>query len=443
MLKRLLFTAKRGTIFALSTPPGKSAIALIRVSGNNASSLFPVANPKIAKFAKLKDNDGNLIDTAILTFFKGPNSYTGEDVLEIATHGSIAVIRAIYNHLEMNDCRLADKGEFTHRAYLNNKINISSIESLGSLLDAETELQRKAALLPKLNDGILFERWRNSLVYLLAMYEAQIDFGEDDQIDPDLLNSALIKMKSMLYEISRFLEDSQKVAKLKAGINIAICGIPNAGKSSFINRLCKEQVSIVSEIAGTTRDVVQKYINIGGYPFTISDTAGIHNSENKIEQIGIQRALGAIENAAIVFFIFDPTQDLESQKSLLASINKKSGHVLILCNKSDVVKSPLQLCKTQIPLSCTSEEGFEEFHNRFIELLQSNFSVPDFIVFQNNQITPLNNIIGIIKESLFEEDIVLKAELLRRAIQNIEQQSSPVDLDHVLDSLFSQFCIGK
>eukprot|EP00835_Amoeboradix_gromovi_P002474 NODE_141_length_17903_cov_0.288643.p3 type:complete len:442 gc:universal NODE_141_length_17903_cov_0.288643:1787-462(-) len=441
MFKRLLFTSQRGTIFALSTPPGKSAIAVIRISGNLCTGLFPASKPRHAKYSKLVDNDGQLIDTAIVTYFKAPRSYTGEDVLEIATHGSISVINKLCDHLEFNGCRKAEKGEFTYRAYLNNKMSVKEIESLSSLLDSETELQRKMALLPQENDSSIIDRWKNKFVTILATYEAQIDFGEDENIDINILDTTLNDLQSISDEIAKYLKDAQIISKMRQGIRVSICGIPNSGKSSFINLLCKDQVSIVSDISGTTRDVIQRYVNFNGYPLVISDTAGIRLSNDTLENIGIEKAYNEIEKSDILFFIFDPTQDRRIQLDLMAKIASPKSKMYVLVNKMDISKDYPKI-KNQILISCRGKIGLTAFYNILINQLNREYSIPSSFTFQSRFVAPLNEILKLISK-FNENELVLKAEILRNIIQQIELLGSTVDLEHVLDSLFSQFCIGK
>ena len=434
----------RGTIFALSTAPSKSAIAVVRTSGPLSSKLFPIEKPRIAKFAKLLDNNGELIDTAILTFYKGPESYTGEDVLEISTHGSIAVINKLCNYLENKGCRKAERGEFTYRAYLNKKMKESEIESLGSLLHAETDVQRKAALLPRKNDRHVINKWRTTLINVLAIYEAQIDFAEDDHVDEGHLHLSLHTINSLSAEIDKYLVDASRLLKIKQGIKIAICGSPNVGKSSFINKICKDEVSIVSEIAGTTRDVIQRYLNIGNYPLKLSDTAGIQSSDDLLESIGINRALIAAKEADILFFIFDPTQPRETQLQLLDRLKKEFlNHIVVIVNKIDSVEAPTEVDPNEIRISCKNGQGFEKLYSNIEALLSSNYSIPDSIVFQSSYIAPLQSIKTYLNQMMLETDIVLKAELLRQSIQQIQRLSNDVDFEDVLESLFSQFCIGK
>ena len=287
------------TIYALSSGSGTSGIATIRVSGKLAKKVVEqltnsqIPEPRIATLKKINNiNTNELIDEGIIIWFPGPNSYTGEDMAEFHVHGSLAVVQAIQNSIsEIEGCRIAEPGEFTKIAFQNNKINLLKAESIADLISSETEIQRRQAV--KIMTGKSAERfnfWRDGLVKVLANVEAKIDFPDED-LPEDILKNIKTKVNEIKNEIKKTLNDQKVGERIREGFKIAIVGPPNAGKSSLLNYLSNKEAAIVSEIAGTTRDVIEVHLNINGLPVIISDTAGIRNSKDEIEKKGIKLAL--------------------------------------------------------------------------------------------------------------------------------------------------------
>ena len=280
------------SIYALSSGPGISGIAVIRVAGDNVKKVIKLLtgseppNPRIATNKKFnKINDFDLIDEGILIWFPGPNSYTGEDMAEFHVHGSIAVVRAILDELsKIENCRLAGPGEFTKMAFQNGKINLLKAESISDLISAETEIQRQQAI--KIMSGKSSEKFnslRVKLLKILSNVEAKIDFPEED-LPEDVIKNIKIDSEKIRLEIEKILNDEKVGERIREGFKIAIIGPANAGKSSLLNYLSNRDVAIVSEIAGTTRDVIEAHLNLDGYPVVISDTAGIRESKDEIEK---------------------------------------------------------------------------------------------------------------------------------------------------------------
>ncbi len=325
------------TIYALSSGSGVSGISIIRVSGPKTKNVierlssgnFP--KPRMATLKKInKINTNELIDEGIIIWFPGPNSYTGEDMAEFHVHGSRAVILALQASIsQIEGCRLAEPGEFTKLALKNNKINLLKAESIGDLIHSETEIQRKQAI--KIMAGtnlVKFEKWRDSLIKILSNVEAKIDFPEED-LPSEILKNIKIDSKNIKLEIQKTLNDQKVGERIREGFKIAIVGPSNVGKSSLLNYLSKKEVAIVSEIAGTTRDVIETHLNIDGFPVIISDTAGIRDSKDEIEKKGIRLALKRAEDADLNIVIIEPKsahfagfmKDLISDKSIFV-INK-------------------------------------------------------------------------------------------------------------------------
>ena len=302
------------TIYALSSGPGKSGIAVIRVSGPETRKVIelltkgPLPNPKLATLKKInKINTNELIDEGIILWFPAPQSYTGEDMAEFHVHGSKAVIEAIHASIsKVENCRLAEPGEFTKIAFQNGKINLLKAESISDLISSETEIQRQQAI--KVMSGKSSDKFnllREKLLKILSNVEAKIDFPEDD-LPEDVIENIKIDSKKIREEIQKILNDQKVGERIREGFKIAIVGPANVGKSSLLNYLSKRDVAIVSEIAGTTRDVIEAHLNIDGYPVIVSDTAGIREAKDEIEKKGIKLALKRAEDADLNIIILEP-----------------------------------------------------------------------------------------------------------------------------------------
>ena len=292
------------TIYALSSGPGLSGVAVIRISGTDTKNVvkkltrgnFP--EPRIATLKKINNiNTNELIDEGIIIWFPGPESYTGEDMAEFHVHGSVAVIKALQNSIsQIENCKIAEPGEFTKLAFQNNKINLLKAESIGDLIAAETEIQRKQALnIMSGKNHKKFSQWREGLLKILSNVEAKIDFPDED-LPKDILKSIKKNSEIIKLQIKKTLEDQKVGERIREGFKIAIVGPTNAGKSSLLNYLSKREVAIVSEVAGTTRDVIETHLNLNGYPVVVSDTAGIRDSMDEIEKKGIRLALKKAES---------------------------------------------------------------------------------------------------------------------------------------------------
>ena len=333
------------TIFALSSGPGISGVAVIRISGDNTAHVIKqitgenLPAPRVATLRHFnKINSNELIDEGVLIWFPAPNSYTGEDLAEFHVHGSRAVVKAMHLTIsKIKNCRLAEPGEFTKRAFQNGRINLLKAESIADLISAETEIQRKQAL--KIMSGKSsdrFKSWRDKLLKALSHIEAKIDFPDED-LPKNIFNEIQKTSSNVLKEIKKTLNDQKVGERIREGFKIAILGPPNSGKSSLLNYLSKRDVAIVSEIAGTTRDVIETHLNLDGYPVIVSDTAGFRSSKNEIEKKGIKIALKRAEDADLKLVIV-------SVKNVdFTSVLKKllSKNAILIVNKSDLVKGKL------------------------------------------------------------------------------------------------------
>ena len=333
------------TIYALSTGPGISGIAIVRVSGEDTKKVIKLLTnmalpkPRVATLRKInKINTSELIDEGIILWFPGPESYTGEDMAEFHIHGSKAVIDALHDSIsKIENCRLADPGEFTKLAFQNGKINLLKAESIADLISAETEIQRQQAI--KIMNGRSadkFNELREKLLKILSHVEAKIDFPDED-LPEDIFKNIKKISNEVILDIEKISDDQKVGERIREGFKIAIIGPTNAGKSSLLNQLSNRDASIVSEIAGTTRDVIETHLNIDGYPVVVSDTAGIRDSKNEIEKKGIKLALDKAENADLKLIVID-AKSIDF-KGVLKELMDENA--ILVINKSDLLKEDL------------------------------------------------------------------------------------------------------
>ena len=442
------------TIYALSSGPGLSGIAVIRISGSDTKKVLQnmtflkLPEAKVATLRKFKNpQTKDLIDEGILLWFPGPESYTGEDMAEFHVHGSKAVVEAMHSSLsKINGCRLAEPGEFTKIAFQNGKINLLKAESISDLISSETEIQRRQAI--KIMSGKSSDKFnslRQKLLKILSNIEAKIDFPEDDLPD-DILNNILLEAKNVRQEIEKILNDQKIGEKIREGFKIAIIGPVNAGKSSLLNYLSKRDVAIVSEIAGTTRDVIETYLNLDGYPVIISDTAGIRESIDEIEKKGIKLALEKAENADLNLIVLEP-KSVNLSHFLNDDVSKNS---IVVINKMDlgIDKFNNDFKKyNPIQISIKEEKNLDKLVNLIKENLKNKFisSEEIFITRQRHRMN-LEECVACLKnfeEKNTKEDFDKAAEDLRLATRYLGMIVGKVDVEEILGSIFNDFCIGK
>ena len=442
------------TIYALSSGSGLSGIAVIRVSGSKTQKVLknmtflPIPSPKVASIRKfINPETKELIDQGILLWFPGPESYTGEDMAEFHVHGSKAVIEAINLCISKIDgCRLAEPGEFTKIAFQNGKINLLKAESISDLISSETEIQRKQAI--KIMTGKSSDKFnslRERLLKILSNIEAKIDFPEEDLPD-NILKNIQSETKSIKNEIDKILNDQKVGERIREGFKIAIIGPTNAGKSSLLNYLSNRDVAIVSEIAGTTRDVIEAHLNLDGYPVVISDTAGIRDSKDEIEKRGIKLALERAENSDLNLIVIEPKsvdishflKNFETKKSILV-INKMD---LGADNIADKIKN-----YDPVLISIKEEKNLDKLINMIKENFKNKFIIHDNIyITRQRHRTNLEKCVEHLtnfdeKNSL--EDFDKAAEDLRLATRYLGTIVGKVDVEEILGSIFNDFCIGK
>ena len=442
------------TIYALSSGPGISGIAVIRISGPNVERIIKLITnsqlpkPRLATLKKFnKINNSELIDEGILVWFPGPESYTGEDMAEIHVHGSIAVVKGIlYELSKIKNCRLAEPGEFTKIAFQNEKINLLKAESISDLISAETEIQRQQAV--KIMSGRSSEKFnslREKLLKILSNVEAKIDFPEED-LPEDVIENIKIDSEKIRNEIEKILNDQKVGERIREGFKIAIIGPANAGKSSLLNHLSNRDVAIVSEIAGTTRDVIEAHLNIDGYPVVISDTAGIRESKDEIEKKGIKLALKRAEDADLNIIVIEP-KSVDFTGFLNDLVSEKS---IIIINKIDLGYKNInpQIEKfNPIFLSIKNETNLDELINRIKDKLKNKFITSnETLITRERHRQSLEACVQNLKnfeEKNSQEDFDKAAEDLRLATRHLGMIVGKVDVEEILGSIFSDFCIGK
>ena len=442
------------TIYALSTGPGVSGIAIIRISGSEAAKVVKsltgknLPPPRIATLRKINNtNTSELIDEGIILWFPGPESYTGEDMAEIHIHGGKAVVLAVQKEIsKTKNCRLAEPGEFTKLAFLNGKINLLKAESIGDLISAETEIQRlQAVKIMKGKSSVKFNELREKLLKLLSFVEAKIDFPEEDLPEENLKK---IKQDSsdVLNEINKILNDQKVGEIIREGFKIAIVGPTNAGKSSLLNNLSNREVAIVSQIAGTTRDVIETHLNIDGYPVIISDTAGIRDTKDEIEKKGVKLSLKKAENADLKLVVIEPKNvDLSG---FLNDLLKKDA--ILVINKSDLLKEKLDpkiLELNHVLISLKDNSNIDALISKIKINLKNKFIIEEDILITRERhrqhLVQCGDHLKNFLEKNDKKDFDKGAEDLRLATRHLGMIVGKVDVEEILGSIFNDFCIGK
>ena len=442
------------TIYALSSGVGVSGVAVIRISGNetqNAIKLLTgrdIPKPRMATLRKVNNiNTSEQIDEGIIIWFPGPDSYTGEDMAEIHVHGGKAVVLAVQNEIsKIKNCRLAEPGEFTKLAFQNGKINLLKAESIADLISAETEIQRlQAVKLMKGKSSDKFNELRDKLIKILSFIEAKIDFPDED-LPEDNLNKIKKDSLEVINEINKILNDQKVGEIIREGFKIAIVGPTNAGKSSLINNLSNREVAIVSEIAGTTRDVVETHLNIDGYPVIISDTAGIRDSNDEIEKKGIKLSLKKAENADLKLVVVDAISiDLSG---FLNDLIKKNA--ILVINKSDLLNKKLdpEISKlNHVQISLKENLNIDKLITKIKDNLKKKFiTEKDILISRERHRQHLVHCASHLKNFLEKndkKDFDKAAEDLRLATRHLGMIVGKVDVEEILGSIFNDFCIGK
>ncbi len=435
------------TIFALATAPGKAGVGVVRISGDKAYEVLANLTGKkefLPRKASVYDLyhpiSKLLIDKALVIYFKAPNSFTGEDVVEFHVHGSPAVYKILYDALKSLSLSIAEPGEFSRRAFMNGKMDLTQAEGLADLIEAETEVQHRQALRQMEGElGKFYEDLRKEIINTMAFIEAYIDFPDED-IPENITNNILKKVSDIRNKILSHLRNNKRGERIREGINVTIIGAPNVGKSTLMNYLSKRDVAIVSDIPGTTRDAIEAYLNINGYPVVITDTAGIRESSDIIEKEGVKRSKQRAKTSDIKIIMFDATS--KPDHNIKQFIEKND---IVVVNKSDLAK-PKRFPGGAIEISLKTGVGLEKLVSALNEVLES--------IFPTQNLTPtrlrhrdllelaesnLNKVI----EDFGKVDITLIAEELRLASRSLAKITGKIDIEDILDVIFKEFCIGK
>ena len=432
------------TIFALSTASGIAGLAVVRVSGHLALTALKTISRKshfdpnvLTRTSFYNSENGNLIDRGLAVYFAKPKSFTGEDVVEFHIHGGRATVDLLLKTLSgINQLRLAEPGEFSKRAFINNKMDLTAIEAMGDLINAQTELQHNQALSQM--DGSLnklYLSWRKSLIELVAYLEADIDFAEED-IPDDVLKNINEKIEKLLVEMNEHINQRNQGEILRDGYRVAIVGTPNVGKSSLINLLANRDVAIVSDREGTTRDALEVRLNIAGFPVVFTDTAGLRQTSDEIEKKGIEITQKKIDEANLVIELFDDPTKLNFHDDRLTILNKCDLH-----NKEN------KTYDRAINISVTTGDGIDHLIKQISDKVSNNFgSYSDTIPTKTRYILGVQNSIQSLlnaKTIDLKNNSELMVEELRLAIQEIGKITGHVDVEEYLEVIFKDFCIGK
>ena len=430
------------TIFSSASSSQKSAIKVIRVSGSETKKIpkifsFKATKPRVASLRKIYDYNRNIIDNALIIYFPGPNTVTGEDIIEFHIHGSTIIEKKIYDVLtKTKRFRLASRGEFTKRAFLNGILDLSQAEGLNDLINSETENQFKLSM--SQYEGALSNKinlWRDEVVWLLSKLEALIDFS-DEELPPELAQTFNLKVLKILEDMKISVKYSNYGERIRNGFVITLLGCPNVGKSSLINYLSDKRVAIVTDEAGTTRDIIEVTMDFEGFPVILNDTAGIRSTESEVEKIGVKRALEKAEVSDLILILSD-NEDFSVPE--LKSTCKK----ILVHTKSDLKKS---LNKGVYNISVKQKLGIDELINSIVNHLKSLAPKQDAFLTRKRHKEAIKRSIYHLNE-LHKFDLNTNPEIasenLRIVAKEIGSITNIIDVEEILDDIFSNFCIGK
>ncbi|WP_316858389.1 tRNA uridine-5-carboxymethylaminomethyl(34) synthesis GTPase MnmE [uncultured Cohaesibacter sp.] len=444
----------RDTIFALASGAVPAGIAVVRVSGPKARDVMNqlVDSEPSPRFAALRfvtdPANGRVIDQAIILFFPAEKSFTGEESVEFHLHGGRAVVRAMFDLLSgFEGCRMAEAGEFTRRAFENGKYDLTAVEGLADLIHAETENQRKQAM--RQASGAhksVIDGWRETLLYSRSMIEAELDFSDEEDIPGAVSDVIWPKLKRLTTEMESHLSMADRGERLRNGLTVVLAGHPNAGKSSLLNWFAKRDVAIVTDEAGTTRDLLELHLDIEGYPVTMIDTAGLRVSNSKVEKEGIRRALEKSENADLLIEVIDGT-DPNARVKLNSHAER-----MVLFNKQDKVGEGADSQISEDPdensyfVSVKAGTGMNDFYESFVKQIQNLFDgAEDVLITRKRHEESLRSCVENVNKSLTSTELPLeiRSEFLRMAGDDLGKITGRIDVEEMLGVIFSQFCVGK
>lgn len=435
-------------IAAIATPSGKGGVGVVRVSGSGVRELASgilgkSIEPRRASLSRFLDRQGNAIDFGIALFFEGPHSFTGEDVLELQGHGGQVVLGMVLERCIELGARLAEPGEFTRRAFLNDKIDLAQAESVADLIDAATRGAARCALRSLAGE---FSKRVNalvdSLIGLRMLVEATLDFPEEE-IDFLESSDAKGRLEAILTALEGVLEAARQGSLMRNGIHVVFAGQPNVGKSSLLNRLSGEEVAIVTDIPGTTRDAIRQSLEIEGIPLHAVDTAGLRESEDPVERIGMARTREAIDKSDLILYIADSANGLtDEDRKILKSLPDLP--VQIVYNKADLSKKPFGLLETgEVSISAKTGEGIDGLRKRLLELLSFSEPGENQFIARQRHVSALVEARAALENAGASSGVEIFAEELRRAQAALSRITGEFSPDDLLGEIFSRFCIGK
>lgn len=425
-------------------------MAVFRFSGPGAGQALKelcrpaeMPEPRTAAVRAIVDPRTNeTIDRGLALWFPAPHSFTGEDVAELHLHGGRAILNAVVESARtLPDCRMAEPGEFTRRAFEHGKMDLTEAEAIADLVDAETAAQRRQALRQLDGElGGLYRGWAEKLKHSLAHIEADIDFSDED-LPPGLVEQRHNDIQSVIDELKAHLDDRHRGERLREGFTVAILGPPNAGKSSLLNALARREAAIVDPAPGTTRDVVDVHLDLGGYPVTLADTAGLRESADAVESEGVRRALARAEHADLKMLVFDGAKwpDLDEKTQAL-----KDDNTLTLVNKKDVIAPDVPSAPDVLFVSALTGEGLKELAERLVHAIDMRFTAagqPSLTRARHR--AALEECLEHLKRARYAPETELCAEDMRLAVRALGRITGHVDVEDLLDVIFRDFCIGK
>ena len=447
---------RKDTICALATGSGLGAIAIIRVSGSETINICKKVFSKNIADVKSHtihfgtiNNKVDVIDEVLLSIFRNPHSFTGEDVIEISCHGSVFIQQQILQLLTKNGARMANPGEFTLRAFTNGKMDLSQAEAVADLIASESKKAHQIAI-NQMRGGFSddLKKLREQLINFASLIELELDFSEEDVefANREQFNELLLLIKEKL---KKLIDSFQLGNVIKNGIPVAILGAPNVGKSTLLNALVNEDRAIVSEIAGTTRDTIEDVINIEGIQFRFIDTAGLRDTKDTIEKIGIQKALEKAEKAKVIIYLLDATTDFKAQEKEIGKIKKLQNKMIVVVNKTDLNPNICETLKKKnyLFIYAKNKDGIEDLTNTLISIIDTDLSSDETIISNSRHQEELSKtlveIIAVIQGLNNDISGDLLAINIRQALYHLGLITGEVTTDDLLGNIFSKFCIGK
>ena len=441
------------TIVAIATANGIGSISIVRLSGVDALKIALKISKRddlknrIATLSKIYDDKNELIDEALLLYFKNPHSFTGEDVVEFQCHGGIAITNIVLDSCIKAGARAATPGEFSKRAFLNGKIDLSQAQAISKMIEARSEDAVKLLarqLKGELKDFV--EDIRKDLLFMLAYTEVNIDYAEED-LPSDIFEQIKEKLDAIAIKLENTLEASKRREGLIDGFKVAIVGKPNVGKSSLLNKLLNFNRAIVSDIAGTTRDTIEESVKIGSHIIKIVDTAGIRDASDEIERIGIEKSIEAIEEADIIIALFDGSREFDTEDNKIKELlNNTTKETVIVINKSDLEQKMNKENFNDDLVFLNAKENINELINKIENILNQNSSGDDVTLISKQQVTEVELTLVNIKEAftpLKTGELEFFAHHINVSLDHMSNITRPYEHTQMLDVMFGEFCLGK